>query len=98
MANSNRNVIYQRTMSAARQLSEALEEASACQAEFIALGGNVWTDPFFHEGEDLNNPLRTDLSMNKQDLVNAQIAFDVLGNGKETVQPSDYYAFIFKAK
>lgn len=93
---STRHVIFNRTRQAAQKLRSALEEIRATNDEFITLGGNVWTDPYFHESESTGNALRTDLEISKADLINAQIAFDVIGNGNGAVTPKDYFAFIDK--
>jgi len=78
---ANRVKTVERIREAARTLYPAVEESRSTVDEYVTNGGAAWTDPFFHEGEDVNNPLRTDLDISKEDLTAGEVALDAIANG-----------------
>jgi hypothetical protein len=89
---NNSSVIINRTRDAARKLAAALEEARAANAEFIALGGTAWTDPYFLD--DQGAP-RTDLDITSADFTNSQSGLDAIASFSQT---SGNIGFLLKVK
>lgn len=75
---SNRNILVDRLRNAARELSDQIEETRAAFAEYERLGGAAYTDPFFHDNENVNDPLRTDLNITKAQLTAAAVGLNAI--------------------
>lgn len=80
MAKSTRVNVVDRIRQASRELHLSIEKARATIDEYESLGGASYTDPFFHENEDINAPVRTDTEITKEQLTAAEVALNAISN------------------
>lgn len=91
MADHSKVIFRQRA--AAIALDKALDECIAAGAEFTALQGSTWTNPYFYVNGDVNGTLRTDLDISKQDFLDI-----VAANANIPTAAAAYRAALSKAK